>query len=488
MAYLFIEDFSKGIDLRKQALTASPGSLRQLENGVVTSGGEIEKRLKFTSLGTLPANTHGLAYKDNFVWVFGNGNAPGGMPTYAKYHKLNGGTIDKVLDVQVFNNKFYVVARLTNGDTEHYYNGSVVADSGAQGHVVHAHRSKLYAVEKENLRFSAVLDPTKWTSGTGAGLIDVTTQDADATILVGLEKYYSNVAVFGRSTIQIWFLDPDPNNDVLIETLGNIGLVAPRGLARYSNGNVLFLADSGIRSLRARDASNSAGLNDVGSPVDAVVADLRATLTRDEVDEIRGLVDPLSGRFWLTWGDKALVYTTFPNSKVSAWSMFDMGVRVTDAISANSRVVFRSGDGLFIYGGVEQGVNPFDPTVGTNIYSNTAPRQIGPNDPFDTRDEYDNTSMLIETPLMSASDPARVKNWTGIDVTVQGDWDVYVNETTGYDPQWTKVAVINSATWDNGRIPLDSHSTHLSVRMVSKNDGFASLSNMAIHYEGGETS
>lgn len=65
---------------------------------------------------------------------------------------------------------------------------------------------------------------------------------------------------------------------------------------------------------------------------------------------------------------------------------------------------------------------------------------------------------------------------------------MYVNETTGYDPQWTKVAVINSATWDNGRIPLDSHSTHLSVRMVSKNDGFASLSNMAIHYEGGETS
>lgn len=476
MAYVVVEDFSNGLDRRKSALTAPNGSLRELSNAVVTAGGEVEKRKTFTAVGTLAAGeTHGVAFNGTNVVVFGT-LAPGSisaLPNYVAYEQLtptDAETITRILDVQTFAGKHYVIARFSDNSIRHYYDGTLVPSSQVQGTNVRAFKSKLYCVDGVNVRSSAILDATDWTVGAGYSITDVTTEDADVTDLVGLEQYYSTLALFARNSVQIWAMDPDPTKNSLIQVLGNIGLVAPNGVARYANGDTLFLSDTGIRSLRARDASNSAVLNDVGSPVDAIVAERRAVLTQTQAEKITALVDPLTGRYWLIWADEVFVLSHFLNSKVSAWSRFALPTPVDYAAICGSRIVIRQGENLSFYG-TSNGGNPFDPNTGTGV-GNT---------------NYDASKVTLETPFMDAGLPATQKNWQGIDVTCTGTWEVWVNpDPTSAAPKWTKVSTITGSTMNQDRIALDMWSTHLAVKLVSTNTGIATVSRIMVHHDAGE--
>lgn len=473
-----IDDFASGIDLRKSPMTAPAGTLRELVNATVTPGGEIEKRKTLTSLGVLPPGTSGLGFQGTNLVVFGTvaSGVLGALPSYVTYQQLplpGGQTIDRVLDVQIFGKKIYAIVRGSAGTTHHFYDGALVADVNAKGTNVRAHKSKLFGVDGSTLRSSAVRTPTDWTTtASGASAVDVTTEDAASGDLVGIEQYYGSLAAFGRTSVQIWDMDPDPALSRLRQTLGNIGLVAPNAVAAYGSGDVLFLSDTGIRSLRARDVSMSASVNDVGAPVDALVLDRRAVLSPALAEKIAALVDPLTGHFWLVWGSEVIVLSTYPNSKISAWSRFDFGAPVDYALTANTRIAIRMGDELFIYGSVPPASNPFAPTT-----------PIG----NDVSGLYDPTQVTIETPFMDAQRPATEKGWTGLDVSCTGTWDVYVNPA-GPDAPWLKIATVAGPTWEEGRVPIDLRSTRLAVRFVSVGTGPATLASVALHHDLNEES
>src|SRR5262252_4583856 len=59
--YYEIADFKAGMDVRKSALTAPPGTMRLLQNAHITPGGEIEKRSAFVFWTNAPAGSLGLA-------------------------------------------------------------------------------------------------------------------------------------------------------------------------------------------------------------------------------------------------------------------------------------------------------------------------------------------------------------------------------------------------------------------------------------------
>lgn len=482
--YLMIDDFAAGMDLRKSAITAPAGTLRRLKNATITAGGEIEKRKTLTSLGTLPAGaTHGLASFGNTLVVFGT-LAPasvGTLPANVVYQQLatvTASPIDRILDVQVFTGQLYVVVRFANGLVQHYYNGAAVSDLQARGLSVRAHKTKLYATDGANLRFSGVKTPTNWTTGVGSGILDVTEEDAGETALVGLEEYFGALALFGRSSVQIWDMDPDPALNNLRQVLGNTGLVAQNAVARFGSGDVLYLADTGVRSLRARDIQSAAAVNDIGAPVDNYVQPKRAVLTQALADKLTSLVDPLTGHYWLVWDQEAIVLTAYPNSKISAWSVFDFGIPVDYVVKANSRIAIRSGEDLFIYGSVPPSGNPFDPNtpIGTSAAL------------------YDDSPVEIVTSFLDAGAPATSKTWAGLDATVSGTWDVYVcpsppdPDALDQEPVWTQIGTINGPTWDKGRVPIDMLGNHIAVRMVSVGTGPATVSSVALHHDLGEDS
>ena len=473
MAYLLIENFRLGMDLRKSATSAEPGSLRVLKNGFITAGGEIAKRKALTSLGQMPGGaTRGLGFHGQSLAVFGTQGAPGGLPPDVTFRPLAPEdmslTLEAVTAVRNFGAGLYVVAVMSDGKPHHFYDGREV--TGAAGSTVLGHRKKLYATDGVNLRFSGVASPTGWKDATGAGVIDVSAEDTATTDLVGLERYYSSLAVFARTFVQIWGMDPDPAQSTLLQTLSNIGLVAPNAAAGYGNGDVLFLSDTGLRSIRARDSSNAAVLNDIGSPLDAWVQAKRASLTPAEAGRIRALVDPLTGHFWLIWGHEAAVLALYPGTKIAAWSLFDFGETIDDAVVANSRIALRRGDELLVYGPVPADDNPFDPNT-----------PVGSSAEF-----HDATPVEIETPFLDAKRPAAVKHWTGVDMTCSGTWAVFVNPDPNVPDGWVRIGTVTRDTWGEGRLPIDMTATHLAVRLVSEGTGFAKLATLALHFEGGE--
>lgn len=481
MPYLLISDFAAGVDLRKSASTAPAGTLRSLKNATITAGGEIEKRKTITSLGTLPANiSKGLAFVGGNILVFGltpSGSVTG-LPPYVTYQQLavaGPEAIDRVLDVQIFAGKVYVVVRFVGGAIRHYYDGAIVSPAQVQGTSIRAHKTKLYATDGANLRFSAVKSATDWTVGAGNGIIDVTVEDANETDIIGLEEYFGALALFGRTTVQIWSMDPDPALNNIQQVLGNTGLVARNAVARFGSGDVLFLSDTGIRSLRARDIQSAAAVNDIGAPVDGLIAPRRAVLTADLADKLTALVDPLTGHFWLVWGNEVIVLAAYPQSKVSAWSVFDFALPVDYITQANSRVVIRSGEDLFIYGSVPVTGNPFDPNT-----------PVGMSDAL-----YDASPVELITPFLDVSRPATVKLWEALDVACTGTWKVYVCPDiprAGTEPVWTLIATVTDQTWQSGSLPIEMTSTHMAIRLVSSGAGAATVSSVALHHDLGEES
>jgi hypothetical protein len=74
-----------------------------------------------------------------------------------------------------------------------------------------------------------------------------------------MEVYYDKMAVFARLTTQIWSLDPDPDKDTLAQVL-RIGTNAPWSVLQFGTGDVLFLSDSGVRSLKALNMNLAASV------------------------------------------------------------------------------------------------------------------------------------------------------------------------------------------------------------------------------------
>lgn len=473
MAYTMIEDFAGGLDLRKSAVTTKPGSLRTLKNATVNAGGEVEKRKTLTSIGTLPAGlTKGLGFIGGNAVVFETAAAPAAtLPDHVTYKQLvaPGVTISRVLSVAPFADKLYVVVRMSDNTVRHFFDGAEVVSRRGQGVYATPYKTKMYVADGKNLRFSAINAPAD-TSGTGSGVIDVTAQDIGSTNLLAIEPYYSNLALLGQTSIQVWAMDADPNQNSQLQVLGNIGLVAPGAVAQYGTGDILFLSHTGIRSLRARDASNSAVLNDIGSPIDSLIGVRRALITQSEVEKLTALVDPLTGQFWLIWGKMVFVLSMYPSSKVTAWSTFDLPINPDYVVQANSRILFRQGDELFIYGTL--------PTSG-NAFDVNAP--VG-NDPT----QYDASEVVVEMPFMDFGTPATDKTWNGLDIACEGTWDVYVNPEIRSPDAWTKIASITGPSFAADRIPLNMRSTHLAIKLVNKTAGPAIVSAVGVHYQTGE--
>ncbi len=470
MAYQIIEDFSAGLDLRKSSITSAMSSLRTLNNGFISVGGEIEKRMAMPHLGAMsPGQTHGLAFNNDKLVVFGT-LPPGSidpLPDNTVYQQLiTAKTISRVLDVQLFGAYLYVVARMTDGTIEHFNGTGLVSATGTNARPF---KSKMYAVDGQNLRFSSVLDASDW-AGTGSGIIDVSTEDAGAANLVGLEQYYGNLALFGYNSVQIWNMDPDPALNTKIQTLGNIGLVAPNALASHGNGDVLFVSHTGIRSLRARNSSNAAVLNDIGSPLDPLIRELRNTLSDDVVDRMAAIVDPLTGHLWLVWDQTVLILAYYPNSKITAWSTFEFPLQIDHIVVAGTRVVIRSGDNLFMYGPLPAAGSPFDPNSASGVVAN----------------RYDQTQVEIVTPFYSLQQPATRKRWTGFDIACTGVWDIYVDPDHKAEGVWTHIGQVSGNTFNLDRIPVDVEGTHLALKLISVGAGPASLASLGIHFTGGD--
>jgi hypothetical protein len=458
---LSIADFRHGLDVRRSPLTAPGGSLQVLDNAFINDGGEIEKRKAFVQVATLPATTYSLFDQGGKLHTFGTadpatvGTLPdiGAVPII--YHQLaGGGTIDGGhLDIDSYKGKFSVSGAI-GGVLTSWYDGALRTPPGNYNR---AFKSKMYSTNGNLLQFSSVDNPAisdNTPANPGGGFIDLSQHDADVEELGGIEIYIDNLAVFARLATQIWAVDPDPTLNTLKQVI-RVGSLAPHSIFQFGTGDVLFLSDSGIRSLRALNYTLAAGVVDVGSPIDRLVRDtIRQFPTAAE--ESRATVQPVAGRYWLNIGNTVFVLSFFPSGKISAWSTFTIPFTVEAWARVANRVYCRSGNAVYLYGGLD-----------------------------DT--SYDTSLCRVRTPHLAADRPTIMKRATAASLVASGAWSMSIGGVVNNPDLFELVANVNGTTLlPSQRIAVNAHSTHFALEFTSNDANPAVLSAAAIDFKSGE--
>lgn len=465
MGTIWVKEFTGGLDVRRMPVATQGGVLIRARDGHITRGGEFEKRAAFVKLAALPLNTKNLAATSTSLLVFGSGVSPV-MPAGVLYQQLAHPVdpaiaLDRVLSYDLYGGQIYAVARFVDGAIYHYYNGVLVASwqtlGYARGTFARTAGRKIYSVAGPNAHFSASGVPTDFDPvSTGAGFINMSMETSGAEELKAVARYQGYLAFFAERVTQIWFVDPDPALNRQVQTLNNTGTVAPKSVTQFGDNDVFYLAESGLRSLRARDASNAAATTDIGVAIDDLVVTALNAMLLDERSEITGLIEPNSGRFWLSIGGTIFVFSYFSGAKVSAWSTYEPGFQIDDMLSLGGKVYLRSGDDIYVYGGT--GSTP----------------------------TYDATEAVAWLPYADAGRPTEKKKWTGVDAACEGEWEI----RAGMDPDPVnlevsdRLAIVAGVTYNIGKIGGVGESSHLSLRFKSQGEGPARLAAAVIHYEG----
>ena len=459
-----IQDFRSGLDLRKSYATAPAGSLRTLRNCIISAGAEIEKRTAFIFWATAPAGSYGVLSRNGEFFVVVDG-ASGitdwtGNPNYPGIISLPFPVgMTRVADWDLFNGQFYIVMAGVDGRYYHFYNQALVTDAMATASSIRTFGSKMYGVDGRLLRFSAINNPTAWTPPTGStndgsGYIDLSSQDADSTQLIGLEVYLGNMAIFSTLSTQIWKLDPDPSLNQFVQLLRSTGLLAAQGLVQFGQ-DVLYVSSHGVRSLRVQNVSLTAGTTDIGTPIDEVFRQLIITNGAAWFAGARTLIQPRSGRVMVVLPDRMYILSTFQEPAITAWSSFDAPFGFVDSCVADPWVLIRGDDdNLYIYGS-------------------------------DVVAQYDDTEAEVITPALSCDSSSKNKMFHSFDVGAEGTWTLSVGcDPNNQDTEET-VATFTGSTFVNPTMSMPESSTHISLRFRTTDAERCRIGQVNLMYEDG---
>jgi hypothetical protein len=328
-------------------------------------------------------------------------------------------------------------------------------EGAGMGYFVRAYKSKMYCVGDKYLRFSAVNNGFLWeasvnpndNSRDGAGNINIAIQEGGSSTLNGVEIYYDKLALFSELSTQMWAVVSDPKQNALGQVLRQTGTKAPWSVQQYGSGDILFLASSGIRSMKARDISNSAAVSDIGSPIDDLIHVI------PEADRVycRSVLEPVVGRVWFAFRKNIFVLSFFPGPNITAWSNYKVDFDIEYILVCGDKLYVRSGNDLYLYGGAGG-------------------------------DEYDASPVEVRLPFLDGSKPGHMKMFQAIDATVTGSWDIKVAYDFDHPDNEEDVAHCTAPTWNKGRYELQGYASHVSLRFYNNSAEAAVVSNAALHY------
>jgi len=184
--------------------------------------------------------------------------------------------------------------------------------------------NKVYILAGPSAFMSGIATPTVFNdpNGVGNGFVTMTDFYGTAENLVSMSVYQGMLAFFMRFTTLIYAPNANIDNWSLFQTLPNIGTFAPNSVQALGGLDVLFLSDTGIRSLRSRETTLNAYVTDIGSPIDSLIQASLATNTSAQNATACGIVEPSANRYWLYLNGVIYVLSYFPSNKIVAWSTY----------------------------------------------------------------------------------------------------------------------------------------------------------------------
>ncbi len=333
-----------------------------------------------------------------------------------------------------------------------------------KGRFAHTQENKVWSPVGSLVNFSGVALPAGWNSvdDAGAGRINAATHAAGSAEVTGLENYQGKMAIFSESTVQIWTVDEDDALNAISQTLKNTGTKSPSSVIAFSDSDVFYLDNRGIRSLRARDSSNAAMVAGVGALIDTYVVEYLQTLTDAQIEAAVAAIDPEDGRFWLAVGTKVFVFSYFPETKISGWTWYEPGFQITEFAIYQKRLYARSGNTVYLYGGDN-------------------------NATYDAA-TVDQGKVTVWIPFLSASKDGTYKGLLGADIAALNTWDMVILTDPNNTDRETDIGVMPGVTYGLDDVGVVASVCHFSPKLTCQKDGPAVLSKVTIYFDGEDES
>jgi len=161
-------------------------------------------------------------------------------------------------------------------------------------------------VDKQTIRYSALLDGQDFTTASGGGTIDMTsvwTQGMDEC--VAITALGSNLIVFGKNHIVLWAdgsgseIGLDPTRLEIVDTIEGTGCIARDSIAHTGEGDLIFLSRHGLQSLGRVIQSKSNPVVILSKNVRSRVLDALAKqiAVDPELDQVRAIHDATEGLY-----------------------------------------------------------------------------------------------------------------------------------------------------------------------------------------------
>lgn len=421
---------------------------------------------------------------------------------------------------------------LTNGSTGYQDQVGAGNVTGIPFSYVFTFGNKVFGLNASTVYACAIASPTTWNdpNGIGNGYITMSNWYATNEALLAGVPYQGRLAFFSRRTAQIWITDPNLSNWTQQQILTDIGTVASLSVQSLGDLDVLFLSDTGFRSLRVRDQSLNAYVNDIGSPVDQLIQTALLTGTPPTACAI---VEPQANRYWCYLNGLIYVLSYFPSVKITAWSTYQP--TYTNFISPsgnsygalNNYVTYVATPGQVYYW--IPGANEIKLVDGSNVYTTSVrftaqtsslvcygtanasvtctlqtqttftPQKFlifhGQVYCRDTtnfyvyggagNNTYDACVGTISTSWLDAKKPVVRKMSKGFDAAFVGAWSFSIgmdplNETQDYVWQGS------NSTFQHQSIPYTADGYHVRFTAATTGAAYASLGSLIFRYEEGE--
>ena len=265
--------------------------------------------------------------------------------------------------------------------------------------IVIKQRSKIYSGNGDTVRYCAVNAPRDWTSVSDSGFLPVGIQATGSNICTALGQFRKSLAVFFSDSTQVWAVDTNPSLNSLTSNVENVGTKFSKTPSALS-GDLLFLAENGIRSVSVITLTDNFQDTDIGSPIDLLIQ-ANVLTTADPVS----IYYPGLGQYWCVDGAKIYVYSFSRTSKVAGWSTYTLPFAPDDMTILSSKLYIRKSNNVYLVD------NKSFTDFGT-------PPQI-----------------TVSFPYLDCKSPGILKQFLGIDVVYKGT----ANIAYAFDPRNTSL-------------------------------------------------
>jgi hypothetical protein len=301
MPSVTFDRFDGGLLLARPSSVAPANSLRKLINMDVQPGGWLRSRPKWRpTVGgfQLGPQWKGLESNAGYLWAFSCWNVvstgfssqvvnldTGDRIVYAFISTGSGGNFAeasraRLMGVARWNNGFVAVLSPDDGATcyaavfsvntsTHVVSSAAISDVNMPdtGIMVTA-AGRIFSVsdDGQTVRFCAVGNPADWTTSGNAGFLPVSQHFASGQRAYALGQYQGKLAVFTDQSIQLWSIDPDPSAMALDRVVDGVGTRHHSSIVSLY-GDLLFLSESGVRSLTTLTNAAFPTDVDVGLPI-----------------------------------------------------------------------------------------------------------------------------------------------------------------------------------------------------------------------------